>query len=78
MGDAFSIHKGKSNRNEIIYGPSQGKGRPFRFWRKKSIPFKFSAKNTGMRSLKSENKCALIALKVFSKKNQVETSQFLH
>ena len=45
---------------------------------KKSIPFKFSAKNTGVASLKSENKCALIALKVCSKKNQVETSQFLH
>ena len=68
LGDAFSIHKGKNNRNEIIYGPSQGKGWPSRFCRKKGIPFKFSAKNTGVASLKSENKCSLIPLKVCSKK----------
>ena len=70
------FHKGKNNRNEIIYGPSQGRGRPFRFWRKKSIPFKFSAKNTGVASLKSQHKCTLIALKVSSQKIRLKHLNF--
>ena len=74
MGDAFFIHKGKNNKNEIIYGPSRGKGTGhFVSGGKKRIPFKFSAKNTGVASLKSENKCTLIALKVCSTKNRVDS-----
>ena len=56
------------------YSSSQGKGRPFRFWKGRSILFKFLAKNAVVASLKSDPaKYSLIALKVYPEeiKNQV-------